>query len=164
MGFLPKGFKPEKIQDSSLGSEFKPLKGKYVCEIEKVTVKEGEWASGDKYKKLALTLRVKETIDGDKGNNRIFFDETSLIDTTYKDNLTKAEAHAAKLNIKLYTAGYDMGLTEDSTESDFIKAAEGAVGTRCNISAWVQDGKQRIKFVEEFVGVKGSSSDDGLPF
>jgi len=163
MSFLPENFKPEKYQDTSLSEGFKPLKGKYVCEIERVTVKEGTWASGDAYKKAVLMLRIKEVVSGDKGVNRTFFDETSLIDTTYNEKTTTAAEHAGKLISKLCTAGYDMDLVKAGKSlEDFVKEVEGAVGLKCNINAWVQGDKQRIKFVEEFSkeAVAPKSSDD----
>lgn len=166
MGFLPEGFVPEKIQDSQMSEGFAPIKGKYIAEIEDVTVKEGTWPSGDAYKQLSLKLRIKETIEGDKANNRVIFDQTSLVDTTYDGAVTTAAEHASRLVNKICTAGYDIDLVEaNKSEEAFIDEVSKSKGTKCNLSCWVQNNKQRSKIVDKFTNVgKTFVKPEEIPF
>ena len=149
MGFLD-GWEPKPGTDDS---EFKPLKGAYVCRIDGLTRKVGvSERTGDDYDFYTLKLQVTDTIEGDRGTNR-------YLDKVYNsdDNGRRALAN------DLFTAGIEFDKTsEDAFDASLVTTKDKTM----NVRAWSrpkmvkigdewekkepEELKQYIKKVKEF--------------
>ena len=152
MSFLPDGYKAEKVQDN--GNDFEALKGKYVATITEVKRDQEPWNDGQAKDQIKLTFKIKQTIDGDKGENRLVFKNVNMIDTDYNGKVTTGAQHRAKLINQLCSADFDV---DCSSEEAFYSDLPRAVGTDCNLSCFkTGSGKQAAMIVEKFAEKKSS--------
>lgn len=166
---IAKNFKPtEQTDDNS----FKPLKGAYVCRIDRLEHKTGTAkASGNAYDFYSLKMQVTETVEGDKGDNR-------FLDKMYKND----DDGIQKIITDMFTSKIE-GLDVSSVE-----AFDGSLGNvkdkSIKVRTWVwvpeknQDGsvipedqrvgRQQLKVVNEFQlgksGKKSEKKSNEVPF
>lgn len=166
-----KNVEPEKILDVN---EFEPIKGAYIARIEALEHQIGtSERTGNDYDFYSLKLQVKETKEGDKGDNR-------YLDKIYSND----ERGIIKLRDEMFTAGLTNILNFESNE-ELDKTLHLIKDKLVKIRAWnpprvkknedgewvvpdKEDKVQRLKIVAELElkGQQGSnkSSDSNTPF
>ena len=157
-----KDYKPEEVKDDS---EFKPLKGSYICRVAKLTHNIGvSQRDNSPYDFYSLNMQVTETIDGDKGNNR-------YLNKRYQNT----NEGIKKLMNDLFTAGIPF---ETGSREAFDLSLTNAIDKQARVRAWAwtpekkMSGEaipeedrvaiQQLKIVKDFKGKKVSSAD--VPF
>lgn len=114
-----KEYKAEEVKDS----DFKPLKGKYVARIARLTHNIGQsQTTGEPYDFYSVNCQVLETIDGDMGNGR-------YLSKRYQNSPEGLK----KLMNDLFTGG--IGYDQSSRDA-FDISLSGAVDRTINVRAW----------------------------
>lgn len=166
---LNKNFKPEEVNDDS---GFKPIKGAYICRIDRAEHKKGTAkTSGEPYDFYALKLQVTEVIEGDKGLNR-------FLDRVYRNDNDGIK----KLLNDMFTSGIELDRSsEEALDASLSTLKDKTVKVRTWI--WTPDknrdgspipeeertGRQQLKIIKEFkLGQAGKSNetakDNEVPF
>lgn len=161
---------PEKILDKN---EFLPLKGAYLCRVDALEHRAGNSKKdGEPYDFYSLKLQVKETVEGDKGNNR-FLDKIYSNDEKGITALRNDMFTAGLLEILNFTSNETLDSTSMLIKDKMVKirAWNPAKVTKSASGEWEvldkEDRVQRFKIVAEFElkGSKGSDKSAGnVPF
>lgn len=144
------GFEPEIQEDDS---DFKPVKGKYVCRIDSAGRMTGtSKKDGKPYDFRTIKIQVAEIIDGDKATNRFL-----------QLNYTADIDGMKRLLNDLFTAGIDVKVESEIELDELLLTLKDKT---MNVRAWVwKDRKNRdtgepmpnlqmVKVVKEFKGKK----------
>jgi len=158
-----KDYKPEETKDDS---DFKPLKGKYIAIVKRLTHNIGvSTKDNSPFDFYFLNMQVVETIDGDKGKNR-------YLSKRYQNTNDGIKA----LMNDLFTAGI---LFETGSREAFDLSLTNAIDKQVRLRAWgwkpeksmsgepiAEEDRiaiQQMKIVKDFAK-KGKTPSSEVPF
>ena len=159
-----KDYQPEEIKDE----EFKPIKGKYVARVARLTHNIGlSTTTNEPYDFYSLNIQITETIEGDRGNNR-------YLSKRFQNNLDSIK----KLCNALFTAGIPFDNT--GVREAFDLSLTNAIDKTINIRAYIWTPEkdragnlipeedrtplQMFNIVKNFSDKKKSNSSESIPY
>jgi hypothetical protein len=155
-------FKPEAVDDDP---GFKPIKGAYICRIDKLEHIKGEnKETHEPFEFYSLSAQVTETLEGNKGDNR-------YLKKTYRGNADGVKS----LLTDMFTSGIEL---DRSSPEAFDMSLGSTKDKTIKIRAWVwkpektmsgafipkdkREPKQSLKIVKDFKLSKGGKEKETL--